>query len=296
MKCNEKNCCAGAYGKCLDLKITNACNANCSFCIEKNGYAPKENDVEELVKTVNSLTEYDSLLILGGEPLLYKDLEILLQETHKSKTYLTTNGSLLDKEKAKMLSEYLTAINISVHYYTEELNDKVYAGPHISFEKLEEAIKVFNDNDVPVRINCNLVKGLIENRYDAINMIKFAKQIGANEIRFTELQNAEELAVNAADIFNTEKLVSENPYCDGCEKSCIYNGIKVIVKTCCGLVNKDKKEVTDPELFKGDTKVVYPNGEVHDGWLTKKEPTKEKSSYVHATGCHFGYGVSRGCH
>ena len=34
-KCNSKNSCMGYYGKCLDIKITNACNANCSFCIEK---------------------------------------------------------------------------------------------------------------------------------------------------------------------------------------------------------------------------------------------------------------------
>ena len=34
------NACAGGYGRCLDVKITNACNANGAFCIKANGYSP----------------------------------------------------------------------------------------------------------------------------------------------------------------------------------------------------------------------------------------------------------------
>ena len=78
-KCNEKNCCMGYYGNCLDVKITNACNAKCSFCIEKDGYCPNNKPVEDLINATNIMEKYTKVLILGGEPLLYKDLEKYLE-------------------------------------------------------------------------------------------------------------------------------------------------------------------------------------------------------------------------
>lgn len=63
--CHPANSCAGGYGNCLDVKITNACNANCAFCIEKGGYCPKERPVKELaLETIHS--DAETVLILGG--------------------------------------------------------------------------------------------------------------------------------------------------------------------------------------------------------------------------------------
>lgn len=47
-----RNSCAGGYGNCLDVKITNLCNGNCSFCIERGGYSPEnqKGPVELLAK------------------------------------------------------------------------------------------------------------------------------------------------------------------------------------------------------------------------------------------------------
>jgi hypothetical protein len=140
---------------------------------------------------------------------------------------------LLNEEKAKMLSKYLTAINISMHHYSEFLNDKIY-GTHVSLNRIKTAIKVFNEAGVKVRVNCNLVKGVLDNKSDTETMIEFVSSIGADEIRFSELQNAEDQYVDASKIFDN---ITSNPFCDGCEQLLIGYPIKVRVKITCGIVS-----------------------------------------------------------
>jgi len=51
------NQCMGIYGKCLNIKITNACPGSCYFCIERNGYQPEHISVDELIQKANALEE-----------------------------------------------------------------------------------------------------------------------------------------------------------------------------------------------------------------------------------------------
>lgn len=290
MKCNERNSCMGGYGKCLDIKLTNKCNAKCSFCIERDGYSPNPTTMVKLAEATNAIEDYRDVLILGGEPLLSNELEGYLSmiKPYKDNIYITTNGSLLNKHKAEMLSKYLTAINISIHHYSEFLNDKVY-GIHIDFSNIIDAIKVFKQHGVKVRVNCNLVKGILDTKRDVENMISFAKDtLGSDEIRFNELQNAEELYVDARELFDG---LTNNPYCDGCEKDItpVNSNIKIKVKMTCGIVNKLKEPITRVEEPKYTTKVVYPSAEVSNGWYSNR--------VVHSDGCHTSRRISvGGCH
>lgn len=286
MKCNKKNCCNGYYGVNLDVKITNYCNGKCDFCIEKGGLSPCTAPVEDMIKSTIDFVEGQrgkgsadllcrSILILGGEPLMYPRLEDYLKgirEYNKDiAIYLTTNGSMLDKEMAEMLTKYLTAINISIHHYDAKKNNAVYKTCKVSFSKLKSAISVFNKKKVPVRINCNLVRGMIETIEDANEMIFFAKYLGANELKFNELQGAEAVFVDSRDIWNK---LTINPFVDGCETDLsIYKSknFRVFVKQTCEFVNKMKpKVVTKPE-FRGNVKhytyVLYPDAKVRNGWV-----------------------------
>ena len=93
-----RNSCAGGYGNCLDVKITNQCNAACAFCIERGGYspAPDKTPTELAIATV-SQKDFPTVLILGGEPTLYPGLIEYLQliRPYKKNIYMTTNGLLL---------------------------------------------------------------------------------------------------------------------------------------------------------------------------------------------------------
>lgn len=289
-----KNACAGGYGNCLDVKITNICNGCCSFCIEKNGYNPstEQTAIQLATKTI-SQKDYSNVLILGGEPLMYHDLlqYLSLIRPFKKNIYLTTNGSLLkepDIDVAK-LGDLLDGLNISIHHFTESENDKVFRGNSkqapsgksnikIRFDQLKTSIAKLKEHNCPVRINCNLVKGFIENKDDIDQMIKLAENLGANEIRFTELQNNVDDFIDAYDIFTN---LPEDPFKDGCEITITKKPILVRLKVTCGRVNPKRKPVKETPKRKGTTKVMYCNGEIKDGWSNKKGNTD-----CHCSGCH----------
>ena len=165
VKCNPNNSCVDCKNNGVNIKLTNKCNCNCEFCIEKGGLVTKEKSVQTLIDATN-LLDYNNVLVLGGEPLLYPHLEEYLAGIQNKNIYLTTNGTLLTDEMAEMLSKYLTAINISIHHCTEEKNAEIYKYPNYSFDNIHSAIKVFKKNGIPVRINANLVKGVLDTKKD----------------------------------------------------------------------------------------------------------------------------------
>lgn len=268
--CHPANSCAGGYGNCLDVKITNACNANCAFCIEKGGYCPKERPVKELaLETIHS--DAETVLILGGEPTLYTHLAeyLAMIRSWKKHIYMTTNGSMLKDGLPEAIAPYLDGINISIHHYTEKRNDKVYnkKGFHVSFDEMRRAIQIFHKAGVSVRINANLVKGLLEDEAGVTAMVEMARNfLGADEVRFSELQNCEGLWVDARNIFPG---LPEDPFCAGCEQELPqFDGIRVRVKMTCGRVNKLRPPVETTPVRTGKTEVLYPNAIRTDGWMS----------------------------
>ena len=267
-KCNPNNSCVDCKNNGINIKITNKCNCNCEFCIEKGGLETEEKPVKKLVEATN-LLDFESVLVLGGEPLLYPYLEEYLSGIKNKRIYLTTNGTMLTDEMAEMLSKYLTAINISIHHYTEHVNAEIFNYPKYSFTNIMSAIKVFRKHNIPVRINTNLVKGVLDTRIKVNEMIVIAKFMGASSIRFAELQNCEKLWIDSCKLFDD---LPDNPYIEGCEKIVYDNdGFKATVKMTCGFVNSLKERPNDPTRKQTTRKVIYPNGKVLDGWYNIRD-------------------------
>ena len=281
-KCNPNNSCVDCKNNGVNIKITNACNCDCEFCIEKGGLMTEEKPVEVLIEATNML-DFESVLVLGGEPLMYPHLEEYLKGIKNKRIYLTTNGTLLTNEMAEMLSKYLTAINISIHHYHIKKNQEIFNNPDYTYHNLYSAIDIFRQHNIPVRINTNLVKGIMDTKDKVQHMIVFAEFLGASSIRFAELQNCEELWVDSTELFDG---LPEDPYVDGCERV-VYEGeygFKATVKMTCGFVNNLKERPIDPTRKQTTRKVVYPDGKVLDGWYNirngiaeyhgKKQPVK----------------------
>ena len=259
---NPNNPCAGFYGKCLDVKITNKCNGKCAFCIEKGGYAPKEKSVQELIAATNALDTYRKVLILGGEPFLYEYLAEYVEGLEKDEIYITTNGSAFADEVVDRIAPKLENINISIHHY-DEIKNEAITGLLIDPLKIKYFIAKFKKQGVGVRINTNLVKGYIDNLQDAETMVSYAKLLGADAIRFAELQNCPELFANAKNIFAG---VTDNPYLDGCEMRIhSQKGIDVLLRLTCGIVNP-LKPIPPKEKSGNESKVMYPSAETNNGW------------------------------
>ena len=259
--CNPNNPCAGKYGKCLDLKLTNVCNGSCPFCIEAKGYSPNDTkDPQELSDKINA-QQIETLLILGGEPLLYPDIVGLVSRIRRGiDVYLTTNGGLLTQELAKGLSPYLKGMNISIHHSTSAKN-KELTKVALNGTRLYECVQNFGPDKI--RINCNLVKGYVDSKKEVDDMYDLVKRLRVKKIRFAELQNCPALSVDAGTIFDN---LPSKPFQEGCEVTIPKKGMEVVLRLTCGLVNKKKAKVKDPVGQLSQTLVMYSDGSTQQGW------------------------------
>ncbi len=107
------------------LEISNVCNLSCAFC-PGTKRAPRVMSKDEFAFLLPRLKEYTDYLYfhLMGEPLCHPNLEEFLSIAGDFgfKVILTTNGTLLQKQKKILLnSPALHKINISLHAF--EAND-----------------------------------------------------------------------------------------------------------------------------------------------------------------------------
>lgn len=262
------NQCAGIYGKCLNIKITNSCPGNCYFCIERDGYKPQMTSVENIISKANELKEHQTVLILGGEPFTYPYLSELLKGLDKREIYITTNGGSFNNINVKEISPYITGINISIHSFSEEENNKILQ-TQVSFATLKQYINEFQSNGVPVRFNTILLESGINTKEKMHKMLEFSKNMGIRWIRFSELQFENTGFIYAKTIFDG---INENPYNEGCNQEFIIDGINVTVRQSCGIVSKMKPFPNEgrQRKNKADSLVMYPNGEIYNGWIVPK--------------------------
>lgn len=91
----------------FDLKVTDWCNAGCSFCHEKSTIQGKHAELEPLLRTIEVLKPGTEIAIGGGDPLMWPHLDHFLSEC-KNKGFfcnLTVNGLHINKH-LKRLIEY----------------------------------------------------------------------------------------------------------------------------------------------------------------------------------------------
>ena len=105
--------------KKIYIEITNACNLNCSFCLN-NKREKKYMNVANFLHIINEIKDYTNYIYLHvkGEPLLNPNLDIFLDICDKNNIFvnITTNGILL-KKKFDILDKHkcIRQINVSLH-------------------------------------------------------------------------------------------------------------------------------------------------------------------------------------
>ena len=100
------------------VEITNICNLNCSFC-SKDNLPKKEMTPSEFKIVINKIKDYTDNIYLHvkGEPLLHSKLDEILTicDNNKINVRITTNGTLLKKNKEILLKHPIKQINVSLH-------------------------------------------------------------------------------------------------------------------------------------------------------------------------------------
>lgn len=110
--------------KSLRLSVTDRCNLRCKYCMPEEEYAwlPRETllTFEEMTTLTRLFTELgaDKVRLTGGEPLLRRDLPILIKmlrrNTSLTEIALTTNGVLLAAEADAFYDAGLHRVTVSL--------------------------------------------------------------------------------------------------------------------------------------------------------------------------------------
>jgi cyclic pyranopterin phosphate synthase len=164
----------------LRISVTDRCNFRCSYCMPKEvfdndyKYLPQSAllTFEEITRAAQSFVALgvEKIRLTGGEPLLRKNLEILIGQLAALKTLdgkaldltLTTNGSLLARKAQALKDAGLNRVTVSL----DGLDDAVF--------------KRMNDVDFPVS---DVLEGIAAARKAGLGPIKVNMVVkrGTNE-------------------------------------------------------------------------------------------------------------------
>ncbi len=182
----------------LRISVTDRCNFRCTYCMPKAVFNSKyqfmaRDDLlsfEEITRLAELFVQHGvrKLRLTGGEPLLRKNLDVLITELNSisgiDDIALTTNASLLTLSRAKQLKEAgLHRITVSLDAIDQDtfvrMNDV-----NVSVQKVLDGI----DNAraagfESVKVNMVVQKGVNEN--DILPMAEYFKGSG-HILRFIE--------------------------------------------------------------------------------------------------------------
>ncbi|MBI3599243.1 MAG: radical SAM protein [Nitrospinae bacterium] len=133
----------------VTIEITNACNSDCIMCPRQSMTRSVGNMDFELYKKIIADCGRIGVKIIQpfnfGEPLLHKRLGDFIRyakENTKSRVQISTNGSILDDEKAReILDSGLDRINIDIDGFTRDTYKKVRR--NLDFERVVENTERF---------------------------------------------------------------------------------------------------------------------------------------------------------
>ncbi len=267
---NKKNFCGGAFSDWLEINLLSECNGSCSWCIEKDGYHPLKHVGWSTIVSKAIGFGAKNVILLGGEPTLYKDIKLIINNLSLSNinVWMTTNGSLLTPVFIKNNLRGITGINISIHHHNMLENFKV-TGIKIDKYLLVESIKTLHFFGASVRLNCNCISGAIDNIEDIYSYMGFAKEVGADKIRFAEIKNDNDSFVNLAKLFTYQHGLNDDPFVNGCNRDVIINSMPINFRQMCGLQTEIRKKPIDPQII--SKKVLYYDGKFYNGWQNKKK-------------------------
>jgi len=185
----------------LRISVIDRCNFRCGYCMPKDvfgkGYPFLKSstllsygEIERLVRIFASLG-VEKIRLTGGEPLLRKDLETLVEKIHRvdgiRDIAITTNASLLTGARARALKQAgVKRINISLDALTPEIYRRIN---QVSFpmedvlQGVDHAVAAGFDT---VKVNMVVQKEI--NVPDILPMVEYFKGTGVI-LRFIEFMD-----------------------------------------------------------------------------------------------------------
>ncbi|MGA2596114.1 MAG: GTP 3',8-cyclase MoaA [Bryobacteraceae bacterium] len=176
----------------LRISVTDRCNIRCFYCMPEEGveYMAREEilsfeEIERFVRVAVSLG-VTKLRITGGEPLVRKDLPVLVRKLFAipglRDIALTTNAVLLARHAEALYDAGLRRLNVHLDTLDRERFKRITRRDDLDrvLEGIETARRI---GFGPIKINAVAVKNLVEP--DLVPLAEFGRERDI-EIRFIE--------------------------------------------------------------------------------------------------------------
>jgi cyclic pyranopterin phosphate synthase len=191
----------------LRLSVTDRCNLRCSYCMPEQDYVwlPREDilqfeEIERLVDVFVGLG-VDKVRLTGGEPLLRRDLPVLIGALASrpgiKDLAMTTNGVLLAPHARELADAGLHRLTVSL--------DTLHADRFRQLARFDELARVLEGIDAAaplfrgLKIDTVVIRGT--NDDELVDLIEFGRRYGA-EVRFIEYMD-----VGGATHWSMERVV-----------------------------------------------------------------------------------------
>ena len=165
--------------------VTKACNYDCYFCHSEGvgdvirRHQLSVEDYITLYEVYSNLEKWNGVTLSGGEPLLFKDFDVLVEELHKKGANITvvTNGSLLHLHLPAM--KYVKRINVSIHTLNPMLYSQITNREERKLFIVKENLKIIRNfyPEIEIRLNVTPCKNQNWNMQELQNLIAFAEEI-----------------------------------------------------------------------------------------------------------------------
>ncbi len=180
----------------LRISVTDRCNFRCTYCMPREGIGDNHTFIKRdqllTFEDINRLTNIfielgvEKVRITGGEPLLRRDVEVLVEmiaRNHDLDLTMTTNGSLLPKKARALKDAGLKRVSISL----DSLDNETFTamnGVEFSVADVLAGIEAADAVGLkPIKVNMVVVRGV--NEESILPMARYFRHTG-HILRFIE--------------------------------------------------------------------------------------------------------------
>jgi MoaA/NifB/PqqE/SkfB family radical SAM enzyme len=199
----------------IQWHLTERCNLSCRHCYqterctEELALADIRRGIEEIAEMFDAWAGFyavsfaPSFNITGGEPLLRGDLFEILSELRRRgyESFLLTNGTLVDRERARLLADFdVKGVQVSIEG-CEDIHDSIRGAG--SFARSADGVEHLLDAGLKVTLNVTLSR---LNAKSLKKVVLFASHLGVQRVGFSRLVPAGRGGSLAAEMLSAQEV------------------------------------------------------------------------------------------
>lgn len=196
--------------KKIHIGTTNGCNMHCPHCYMSAGTQTLETiNLEKTIKLVSEINEvYGELEIVvsGGEPLTYSQIEKLLNGIKRNHIILFTNGSLISEKNIDFICDCCDEIQISFEAVSKDYYSLIRGEKN--YDRVLHAIELLKSRGKRIILAITILPNTLHDIEN--NLINFVKNLKYDNIE-VRLNDEIEITGNALslDMSNFDKKYSK---------------------------------------------------------------------------------------